>query len=46
MRQRVGDKGRIRKSCFAERGSSRKIGLHNNGSIKSKRNITKVRGKR
>jgi hypothetical protein len=32
LRQRVGDKRRIEKSGFAERSSSREIGLHNNGS--------------
>ena len=32
LRQRVGDEIRIGESCFAERSSSRKIGLHNNGS--------------
>ena len=54
MRQRKGDEGRIRKSRFAERGSSREIGLYNNGnnreqgrvSSENKGNSTELRGKR
>ena len=54
MIQRVGDEGRSRKSCFAERGSGVGIRLDNKGnnrkqrrvSSKSKGNGTKLRGKR
>ena len=54
LNQGVGDEGRIEKSCFAERGSSREIGLYNNGnnreqgrvSSESKGNSTELRGKR
>ena len=52
--QRVGDEGRSRKSCFAERGSGVGVRLDSKGSnrkqcrvsSKSKRNGTKLRGKR
>ena len=52
--QRVGDEGRSRKSCFAERGSGVGVRLDSKGSnrkqcrvsSKSKRNGTKLWGKR
>ena len=53
MSQGVGDEGRIRKSCFADKGSNRGVRLHNNGnnreqsgvSSESKWNGTKLMGK-
>ena len=52
--QRVGDEGRSRKSCFAERGSGVGVRLDSKGnnrkqrrvSSKSKGNGTELRGKR
>ena len=54
MIQRVGDEGRSRKSCFAERGSGVGVRLDNKGSNRKQRRVsskskssgTKLRGKR
>ena len=54
MSQGVGDEGRIGKSRFAERGSDRRVRLHNNGNTReecgvrseSKGNDTELRDER
>ena len=40
LSQRVGDEGRIRKSCFAERDSNGGVRLHNNGNNREQSRVS------